>query len=88
MGGFNGILFALLMGGISALWYHDPLLGGVLGAAMIINLIVAGFFGLVIPVALERLRIDPAIAAGALLTSVTDVVGFLAFLGLAALVLL
>jgi magnesium transporter len=88
VGGFNGILFALLMGGISALWYHDPLLGGVLGAAMIINLIVAGFFGLVIPIALERLKIDPAIAAGALLTSVTDVVGFLAFLGLAALILL
>lgn len=88
VGGVNGILFAILMGGIAALWYENPLLGGVLGAAMIVNLLAAGLAGLLIPVGLARLKLDPATGAGVLLTTVTDVVGFLAFLGLAALILL
>ena len=84
----NGGIFAILAGGAAALWYKDYPLGLVIGGAMIINMITAGLFGLVIPVILWRLRIDPATAAGVLLTTVTDVVGFLAFLGLGALFLL
>jgi len=84
----NGCTFALLAGGAAAAWYQDLALGLVIGGAMVINMVTAGFFGLVIPVVLWRLRIDPATAAGVLLTTVTDVVGFLAFLGLGATFLL
>ena len=69
-------------------WFGDKALGGVIGVAMIVNMISAGLFGAAIPVVLERMKIDPAIASTVLLTTVTDVVGFLAFLGLAAAVLL
>lgn len=88
VGGNNGILFAVLMGGVGWLWFGDPLLGAVLAAAMVINMLVAGLAGILAPLALERLNIDPAMASGVLVTTVTDVVGFFAFLGLAALVLL
>lgn len=84
----NGGMFSVLAGGAAAAWYQDVPLGFVIGGAMIINMITAGLFGLVIPLALWRLRIDPATAAGVLLTTVTDVVGFLAFLGLGAAFLL
>ncbi|EDM71759.1 hypothetical protein RAZWK3B_20441 [Roseobacter sp. AzwK-3b] len=84
----NGIIFALVMGIVGIAWFGGPELGYVIGAAMVINLVVAGLAGTVIPVALERVGIDPALASGAFVTTVTDVVGFFAFLGLAALVLL
>jgi magnesium transporter len=88
VGGINGIVFAILIGIIAWLWFGDPQIGMVIAAAMIINLVVAGFSGIVIPLVLDRLEIDPAVASGVVLTTVTDVVGFLSFLGLAALVLL
>ena len=88
VGGINGVVFAVLTGGAAAAWYGDTALGVVIGAAMIVNMLAAGLFGLVIPTALWRLGIDPATAAGVLLTTVTDVIGFLAFLGLAAAILL
>ena len=88
VGGVNGLLFAIVMGLVAWLWFGDPALGGIIAAAMIINLLIAGFAGTVVPIALDRLKIDPAIASTVVLTSVTDVVGFLAFLGLGALVLL
>ena len=84
----NGGVFALLAGAAAGVWYSDYLLGLVIGGAMVINMITAGLFGLVIPIALWRLKIDPATAAGVLLTTVTDVVGFVAFLGLGAAILL
>jgi magnesium transporter len=87
VGFFNGALFAVLMGVIAWLWFDQPLIGGVIAAAMIINLLVAGLFGALIPVALDRMGADPAIASSVFLTTVTDVVGFFAFLGLAGLVL-
>ena len=87
VGGLNGIAFAVLIGVAAAAWYDTVALGIVIGAAMIINMLVAGFFGLAIPALLWRLRIDPATAAGVLLTTITDVVGFLAFLGLAGMLL-
>jgi magnesium transporter len=88
VGLLNGIVFAVLTGGVAAAWYADMALGFVIGGAMVINMLVAGMFGLIIPVVLWRLRIDPATAAGVLLTTVTDVIGFLAFLGLAGMFLL
>ena len=69
-------------------WFDQPILGLVIGAAMIINLVAAALSGIVIPLTLERMKIDPAIASTVFLTTVTDVVGFLAFLGLATLFLL
>lgn len=84
----NGIIFAALMGGIAAVWFGSPWIGAVLAAAMVVNLLVAGLAGILVPVTLNRLKLDPALASGTFVTTVTDVVGFLAFLGLASLVLL
>jgi magnesium transporter len=88
VGLINGCMFAILVGAIAALWFQYPMLGMVIGAAMIINLVVAGFFGAFIPIILNRIGSDPAVASGVFLTAVTDVVGFFAFLGLAAVFLL
>ena len=63
-------------------------LGLVLAAAMVINMVAAGLAGILIPIALDKMKVDPAVASGVFLTTVTDVVGFFAFLGLAAIVLL
>jgi len=84
----NGLIFAAVMGGVGILWFGSPMIGAVLALAMVINLVVAGLAGTAIPVILERLGIDPALASGAFVTTVTDVVGFFAFLGLAAWILL
>ena len=84
----NGLIFALVMGLVGALWFGSPILGAVIAVAMVINLVVAGLAGIMIPISLDRFGIDPALASGAFVTTVTDVVGFLAFLGLAAVVLL
>jgi magnesium transporter len=81
----NGLLFALVMGLFAYWWFGSDLLGMVIGAAMVINLIAAALAGILIPMALDRLKIDPAIASGVFVTTVTDCVGFFAFLGLAAL---
>jgi len=88
VGLINGVIFAVAMGVIGVLWFGSPALGYVIGAAMVINLVVAGLAGTGIPVLLEKAGVDPALASGAFVTTVTDIVGFLAFLGLAALFLL
>ncbi len=87
VGAVNGTIFAIVMGLVCLFWFSSPVLGGVIAAAMVINLVVAGLAGTVIPVALEKAGVDPALASGAFVTTVTDVVGFFAFLGLAAWVL-
>lgn len=84
----NGMLFAIVMGVIAYLWFGLAMLGVVIGISMVINLFSAGFFGAVIPLGLKRAGIDPAIGSTVLLTTVTDVVGFFSFLGLATLILL
>jgi len=84
----NGLVFALLMGVIALFWFSDARLGIVIALAMVINLLAAGFFGAVIPLGLKRVGIDPAVASSVLLTTVTDVLGFFAFLGLAKVILL
>ncbi len=84
----NGLIFAVIMGAVAYIWFSDYKLGIVIGAAMVINLFCAGLFGATIPLILKRLGIDPAVASSVLLTTVTDIVGFFAFLGLAKVILL
>lgn len=88
VGLINGLIFAVVMGVIGMVWFGQPMLGVVIAVAMVINLVVAGLAGTGIPIILEKLGVDPALASGAFVTTVTDVVGFFAFLGLAAVVLL
>lgn len=88
VGGYNGVFFAILAGALSYAWFNQPLLGIVIALAMIVNLVVAGVSGLLIPLAMWRTGMDPAISAAILLTTITDVVGFFAFLGLAKIILL
>ena len=85
VGLLNGGIFAVLIGAVTAARYLNPSLGLVIGLAMIINMIAAGTAGILIPLALNRFKIDPAIASSVFVTTVTDVVGFFAFLGIAAL---
>ena len=87
VGAFNGLLFAIIMGLIAWLWFGSPQLGYVIGIAMIFNMICAAVAGMLIPVTLERLGADPAIASSVFVTTVTDIIGFVAFLGLAAVYL-
>jgi len=84
----NGLLFAVIIGTISFLWFKIPMLGVVIAISMIINLLSAGFFGALIPLSLQKFGIDPAIGSTVLLTTVTDIVGFFSFLGLATVILL
>ncbi|PJE30173.1 Magnesium transporter MgtE [Pseudooceanicola marinus] len=88
VGLFNGLAFAVIMGIVGLVWFGSPALGGVIAAAMVINLVIAGLAGIAVPVILDKFRIDPALASGTFVTTVTDVVGFFAFLGLAGIVLL
>jgi magnesium transporter len=87
VGVFNGVLFAVLIGVVAWVWFDDSGLGVVIGLAMIVNMFVAGLAGTTIPLALNRIGVDPAIASSVFLTTITDVVGFFVFLGLAALFL-
>ena len=84
----NGLLFALLVGVVAYLWFGHAALAGVIAVAMVINMFVAGLAGILVPLALNRLGVDPAVASSVFVTTITDVIGFFGFLGLAALVLL
>lgn len=84
----NGLIWAVVVSIVAGLWFHNLNIGLLLGAAMLINLVCAAAAGVLIPLLLDKIRIDPALAGGVLLTTVTDVVGFMAFLGLATLLLL
>ncbi len=83
----NGFIFALVVGVIAATWFDKGMLGVVIGASMVINLLSAGFFGSMVPLLLKRMGIDPAIGSAVILTTITDIVGFFSFLGLATLIL-
>jgi magnesium transporter len=87
VGFFNGVLFAILIGVVVWVWFGSPALGVVIGLAMVVNMFVAGLAGTTIPLALNRMGVDPAVASSVLLTTITDVVGFFVFLGFAALFL-
>jgi magnesium transporter len=85
VGLLNGALWALVIAVTASLWFDDAVLGIIIGCAMLINLITAGVAGAGLPIVLRRLQVDPALAGGVLVTTITDVIGFLAFLGLATL---
>ena len=88
VGLINGLIFAVLMGLVGAIWFDNTMLGLVIAVAMVINMVVAGLAGTGVPILLEKMGVDPALASGAFVTTVTDVIGFFAFLGLAAVWLL
>ncbi|GLO59779.1 magnesium transporter MgtE [Vibrio sp. MACH09] len=85
IGLLNGILWACIIGGIVVVWKGNWLLGGIISAAMLTNLVVAGIAGVTIPIMLKKMNIDPALAGGMALTTITDVVGLSIFLGLATI---
>jgi len=84
VGFLNGCMFAVIMGVVAAFWFANVQLGGVLAVAMVLNMLAAGVFGILIPLGLHRMKLDPAVASGPFVTTVTDVVGFFVFLGLGA----
>ena len=83
--GLNGIIWSIVIGLITYYWFSDMLLSLIIALAIITNLVVAAFSGAFLPLLLSKLRIDPALAGGVILTTITDVIGFVAFLGLASL---
>jgi len=87
VGAINGIAFGLLMALVAGFWFGVPMLAAVIALAMVLTLIAAALGGIVIPIVLEKFNIDPALASGPFVTTITDVVGFFAFLGLAAMLL-
>jgi magnesium transporter len=87
VGLLNGLVLSVIMALVVFLWFGSGRLGAVIGVAMVVNLMAAALAGILIPLALDRLKLDPAPASGVFVTMVTDCVGFFAFLGLASLVL-
>lgn len=85
VGVVNGLVLSTIMAGVAFLWFGSGLLGGVIAAAMIVNLLIAALAGILIPLTLSWLEFDPAPSSGVFVTTLTDVVGFFAFLGLASL---
>jgi len=85
VGVINGLLFAVLLAGAVLIWFGSGEIGLIIAAAMIVNMFAAALAGILIPIVLDKLDIDPAVASSVFVTTVTDVVGFFAFLGLAAL---
>jgi len=88
VGLLNGALWALVVAAITVLWFQDARIGAIIGAAMMVNLLFAALAGVTIPLIERRLGIDPALAGSVVLTTVTDVVGFMTFLGLGTIFLL
>lgn len=83
VGFVNGCLWAMVMGAVAAFWFKDPIIAYIIAGAMVVNLVTAALAGAALPVLLKSMKIDPALAGGVTLTTVTDVVGFFAFLGMA-----
>ena len=88
VGALNGVLWALVIGIIAQVWFGSVLLGMVIAAAIVVNIISAALAGVIVPVVLDKLEIDPALSGSVILTTVTDIVGFVAFLGLGSIFLL
>ena len=84
----NGLMFAVVAGAVAWIWFDMPSIGIIIAAAMVINLVVAALSGALVPLGLEKVGVDPAVASSVVLTTVTDIIGFFAFLGLATLFLL
>ena len=88
IGVLNGFIFAIITGVIVQLWFKQIDLSIIIFASMILNMIVAGLFGILIPVTLKKFNIDPALASSVFVTTVTDVIGFLSFLGIGSIIFL
>ncbi|ALS97380.1 magnesium transporter [Lacimicrobium alkaliphilum] len=88
VGALNGVIWAVLIAGVVALWKDDLMLGAVIAFAMMINMVAAGLAGATLPLLIKKMKIDPALAGGVILTTITDVVGIFAFLGTATLMLM
>ncbi|MES1965302.1 magnesium transporter [Psychrobacter sp. AH5] len=88
VGAINGMIWAIIMAGIAQLWFHDVKISAVIGCAIAINMTAANVSGISIPLILKRMNIDPALSASVILTTVTDIVGFMSFLGLASILIL
>ena len=84
IGILNGCLFAVIVGIVAFVWFSNSTLSLVIGGAMVINMIVAALSGIIIPIILNKMKFDPALASSVFVTTVTDVIGFFSFLGLAA----
>ena len=84
IGILNGIIFALISAAIVQLWFQDSILSLIISISMVLNMIVAGLFGILIPISLKKFKVDPAIASSVFVTTITDVIGFLSFLGIGA----
>ena len=84
----NGAITGIILALVASLWNNDPMLGLVLGIAMVVNLVIAGFFGALVPLLMKAAGKDPATSATIFTTTATDVFGFFAFLGLASIMLL
>lgn len=88
VGGLNGVIWAIVIAVIASLWFNSLLIGVVIALAILANIVAAAFSGVIIPVILDKLKLDPALSGAVILTTVTDIVGFVAFLGLGTLLLL
>jgi len=88
VGFLNGCIFAILIGLVAWGWFGDGTIGWVIGVAMVVNMLIAGIAGMAVPITLDHFEIDPAVASSVFVTTITDVIGFVAFLGIASLVLL
>ena len=88
IGILNGIIFAIISAIIVQLWFNNVTLSFIIAISMILNMIVAGLFGILVPISLKKLNIDPALASSVFVTTITDVIGFLSFLGVGALLFL
>ena len=88
VGVINGLAFGVIMGGVVAMWFGEPIIGAVIAIALLLTLIGAAVGGVLIPLGLEKMGIDPAVASGPFVTTVTDIVGFFVFLGIATMVLI
>jgi magnesium transporter len=88
VGAINGLLYALIVGCVVSIWFQNWLMAVIIGLAMAINLMAAALAGTILPVLLRSLKVDPALAGPVILTTITDIVGFVSFLGLAAMFLI
>ncbi len=88
VGALNGVIWAVVIGLVAVAWFGEPLLGVVIAIAILLNIVAAAFAGVFVPVILDKLDIDPALSGSVILTTVTDIVGFVAFLGLGTLLLI
>jgi len=84
IGILNGIIFAVISAIVVQIWFQDPLLSIIISISMIVTMVVAGLFGIVVPITLKKMAIDPAIASSVFVTTITDVIGFVSFLGVSA----